>query len=48
MPGRALRTSWPATSPATGAMLGEINARPSTREYLEAKHGHVWDTDQLQ
>jgi hypothetical protein len=29
-------------------MLGEINARPGTREYLEAKHGQVWDTTQLQ
>lgn len=28
-------------------MLGEINAAPGSREYLEAKHGQVWDTDQL-
>jgi hypothetical protein len=27
--------------------LGEINARPGTREYLETQHGQVWDTDQL-
>ena len=29
-------------------MLAEINAEPGSREYLEAKHGQVWDTDQLQ
>ena len=29
-------------------MLAEINAAPGCREYLEAKHGQVWDTDQLQ
>jgi hypothetical protein len=29
-------------------MLAEINAAPGSREYLEAKHGRVWDTDQLQ
>ena len=29
-------------------MLAEINAAPGSREYLEAKHGQVWDTDQLQ
>jgi hypothetical protein len=28
-------------------MLAEINAQPGTREYLEAKHGQVWDTGQL-
>jgi hypothetical protein len=28
-------------------MLAEINAAPGTREYLEAKHGQVWDTGQL-
>lgn len=26
----------------------EINAEPGSREYLEAKHGQVWDTSQLQ
>ena len=25
-------------------MLAEINAVPGSREYLEAKHGQVWDT----
>jgi hypothetical protein len=29
-------------------MLVEINAIPGSREYLEHKHGQVWDTDQLQ
>jgi hypothetical protein len=29
-------------------MLADINAAPGSREYLEAKHGQVWDTDQLQ
>ena len=28
-------------------MLAEINAAPGSREYLEHKHGKVWDTGQL-
>ena len=28
-------------------MVAEINAQPGSREYLEAKHGQVWDTGQL-
>ena len=28
-------------------MLIEINAEPGSREYLEARHGQVWDTQQL-
>jgi hypothetical protein len=28
-------------------MVAEINAEPGSREYLEAKHGQVWDTDQV-
>jgi hypothetical protein len=28
-------------------MLVEINAEPGSREYLEAKHGQVWDTSEL-
>ena len=28
-------------------MVVEINAQPGSREYLEAKHGQVWDTTQL-
>lgn len=26
----------------------EINLQPGSREYLEAQHGQVWDTNQLQ
>jgi hypothetical protein len=29
-------------------MLADINASPGSREALEAKHGQVWDTGQLQ
>ncbi|MEW4453037.1 hypothetical protein AB1L30_10205 [Bremerella sp. JC817] len=29
-------------------MVAEINAETGSREYLEAKHGQVWDTSQLQ
>ena len=36
------------TEPARREMLAEINADLGTREALEAKHGRVWDTDQLQ
>jgi hypothetical protein len=28
-------------------MLTEINAQPGSREYLEAKHGQVWSTNEL-
>ena len=28
-------------------MIKEINAVPNGREYLEAQHGQVWDTNQL-
>ena len=28
--------------------VAAINAEPGTREYLEAKHGEVWDTSELQ
>ena len=28
-------------------LLVEINAEPGSREYLEARHGPVWDTAQL-
>jgi len=27
--------------------LAGINAQPGSREALEAKHGQVWDTDEL-
>jgi hypothetical protein len=29
-------------------LVAEINAVPGSREYLEAKHGQVWDTSELQ
>jgi hypothetical protein len=29
-------------------MTAEINAIEGSREYLEAKHGKVWDTSELQ
>ena len=29
-------------------MLTEINTAPGSQEYLEATHGQVWDTSQLQ
>jgi len=29
-------------------MVAEINAEPGSREYLEAKHGKVWDTTEMQ
>lgn len=28
--------------------VAEINAEPGSREALEAEHGQVWDTSQLQ
>jgi hypothetical protein len=28
-------------------MVAQINARPGSREALEAKYGKVWDTDEL-
>jgi len=29
-------------------MMAEIKANPGSREALEAKHGQVWDTSELQ
>ena len=29
-------------------MVADINAEPGSREALEAKHGQVWDTTELQ
>ena len=29
-------------------MVADINREPSERERLEAEHGEVWDTEQLQ
>lgn len=36
------------TEPIRRQQLAEINAEPGSREYLEAKHGQVWDTSELQ
>jgi hypothetical protein len=36
------------TEPIRRQMLAEINADPGSREALEAKHGQVWGTQQLQ
>lgn len=35
------------TEAARRQMLEEVNADPSGREFLEAKHDQVWDTAQL-
>ena len=37
-----------ATESIRREMVAKINAEPGSREYLEAKHGQVWDTSQLQ
>ena len=36
------------TETARREMTAEINAVEGSREYLEAKHGQVWDTTELQ
>ncbi len=39
------------TDPTEGIrrqMVNEINADPRSREALEAKHGQVWDTNEMQ
>lgn len=36
-----------ATEGIRRQMVAEINARPGSREALEAEHGQVWDTNQL-
>jgi hypothetical protein len=35
------------TETARREMLAEINAEPGSREYLAARHGEVWSTDEL-
>ncbi len=35
------------TESARRQLLAEINAASGSREYLEHKHGRVWDTAQL-
>lgn len=37
-----------ATESIRREMFAAINSEPGSREYLEAKHGQVWDTSQLQ
>ncbi len=36
------------TESARRELLSEINAEPGSREALEAEHGQVWSTDELQ
>ncbi len=36
------------TEPIRREMVAQINSVEGSREYLESKHGQVWDTDQLQ
>ena len=36
------------TEDARRERLGEINSEPGSRPALEAKHGQVWDTTELQ
>ena len=36
------------TEPIRREMVAQINAVEGSREYLEAKHGEVWDTTELQ
>jgi hypothetical protein len=35
------------TEPIRREMVAEINAEPGSRAALEAKHGQIWDTDQV-
>lgn len=36
------------TEPARRQMIADLNSDPGSREALEARHGQVWDTGQLQ
>ena len=36
------------TEQARRGLVEAINAEPGSRETLEAQHGQVWDTDELQ
>ena len=36
------------TEPIRREMVAQLNAVEGSREYLEAKHGEVWDTTELQ
>ena len=35
------------TETARRQLLSDINHEPGSREYLEAKHGEIWSTDEL-
>jgi len=37
-----------STETVRRALVGAINASPGSREALEAEHGQVWDTTELQ
>ena len=37
-----------ATETIRRELVAEINAEPGSREYLEAKHGKVWSTSEMQ
>jgi hypothetical protein len=37
-----------ATETIRRELMASINSEPGTREYLEAKHGKVWSTAELQ
>ena len=36
------------TEPIRREMVAQINAIEGSREYLESKHGEIWDTSELQ
>ena len=36
------------TEPIRREMVAQLNAVEGSREYLESKHGEVWDTTELQ
>jgi hypothetical protein len=36
------------TEPIRRQMVAQINAVEGSREYLESKHGQIWDTTELQ
>jgi hypothetical protein len=37
-----------ATETIRRELVTEINAEPGSREYLEARHGKVWSTSEMQ
>ena len=40
--------SFDPTESTRRTLVAEINAEPGSREYLQAKHGQVWDTAEMQ